>query len=153
MAARQVMAALAGASVTVPPESATDPDVWSVVEAARPDGIIIDDIDSVADKDVLLDRLERAREYARVVISTANTLDDLRGALVRPGRAADEDVLLFPAPDATTVSELAPTAVASGADLRGLLACYLTEAEARAKAGTPVDVEGLRRRMEAVGDR
>ena len=152
--AHAVVDALCDSKVVMTGEVASNPAAWDAVEELRPEGLIVDDLDSVAAKDELLARYDRAHDWARVIVSTANTLGEIRGALVRPGRAADEDPVEVRTPCASVAKELAPNASAMpGAEK--LLACYLSELEARHAAGvaSPDDVAGMVARMEQAGDR
>jgi len=155
VAARQVLAACSRMSVTLSPRAAASTAIWDQVDLLQPDGLLIDDIDSVADLDSLLDRLERARTYANVILSTANTVTELRGALLRPGRASDDEPMKFDTLDTATVRAIASHV--PGDLPPDLLAAYLAELEARALAGVlradGSDVDELRRRMSSAGDR
>ena len=79
---------------------------------------------------------------------------DLRGALLAPGRAADERPRRYDQLDETIRRQLAPSVPA---EFRApdLLAGYLVELEKRAGVGTvtQADVDEMRERMVAVGDR
>jgi hypothetical protein len=156
VAARQVLKALSQAPVTLDPRAAGDARVWEAVHEIRPDGILVDDLDSIGQLDDLLSELVRARAYARVIVTTANVIEPLRGALKRCGRASDDDPVHFGALDEVTARAIAPLAAQQGVG-SGLLAAYLAELEARLEAGVVTnideDVQELTRRMSEAGDK
>jgi hypothetical protein len=155
-AAQQVVSALCSSIVWMDSASASQADSWAVVHAVQPQGIVVDDLDSVAEKDPLLGHMSKARNYARVIIATVNVRDGLRGALTRPQRFADDRPEYFGCLDSQAAAALAPT-VPTGMRDPTLLASYLIELERRAVAGVLAPdgsdlLEMLKRQAEA-GDR
>ena len=72
--------------------AATTAETWSVIRSLRPRGIVIDDVDSLGSSvNMLLAQIKNARSFARVIVTTANLVGEIRGALLRNGRLADEE--------------------------------------------------------------
>lgn len=153
-AAHAIVDALCSSKVVMAGGVASHSEAWDAVEILRPDGLIVDDLDSVTSHDDLLARYDRAHDWAKVIVSTANLLDHMRGALVRPGRAADEDPVEIREPDPAIANSIAPD-IAADRRTCGLLACYLAELQSRHRAGVLVDEDfaEMHRRMTDLGDR
>lgn len=164
VAARQIAQAVGDGWVRVCGKAALDPHVWAAIFALKPAALILDDLDACAqDDDALLGWIEVARGFARVIVSTMNILPgaargdgshDLRGALLAPGRAADERPRLYAGLEQGIRDMIAPS-VEPELRAADLLAGYLAELEKRAQVGavTQLDVDEMRERMKAVGDR
>jgi hypothetical protein len=164
VAARQIAQAVGDGWVRVCGKAALDPHVWAAIFALKPAALILDDLDACAkEDDALLGWIEVARGFARVIISTMNILPgvargdgshELRGALLAPGRAADERPRLYAGLEQGIRDLIAPS-VAPEFRAADLLAGYLAELEKRAQVGavTQLDVDEMRERMKAVGDR
>lgn len=166
VAARQIALAIGDGWVRVCGKAALDPHVWAAIFAMKPAALILDDLDACAhEEDALLGWIEVARGFARVIISTMNVLPraqtgegegahDLRGALLAPGRAADERPRHYAGLDQGVREQIAPS-VPPELRASDLLAGYLAELEKRAQVGTvtQLDVDEMRERMKAVGDR
>jgi hypothetical protein len=185
IAVRQVARKLGGSWLAIAPEHHGSAVAWNLARALAPEVLILDDVDSRElrsgdDSAMILSQIEAAREYARVILITANTLDDLRGAILRPGRV-DEDPILVAAPTRAVITEivdgvspsphmktLAPIRtpyhtlppdvarrVIDCAYSAGLLPAYVSELRIRAQAGRPIEAEceRLALRMAQVGDR
>jgi hypothetical protein len=178
VAARQIAHEIAGGWVRVCGAASTSPEVWRAVHDLAPRALILDDLDACAHaEDDLLAWLEEARGYARVIVSTMNILPtkpargeeflvtaeaarerrkhELRGAVLAPGRAADEEPRHYAELDAEIRAALAPD-VPEDLRTEDLLAAYLVELQQRAVALGKVtieDLEEMRRRMAAVGER
>lgn len=184
IAARQIAHAIGDGWVRVCGRAAAEGEVWEALRELRPAALILDDLDTCAhNEDDLLGWIEDARGWARVIVSTMNVLpkaedrsstprkrpplgpneayakDDhseheLRGALLAPGRAADETPRQYATLDPVIRAALAPDVPE---DLRAadLLAGYLCELQLRATHGgvTSDDVDEMRRLMTAAGDR
>lgn len=166
VAARQIAHELGGGWVRLCGSSSRSQGAWDTAIALQSRAIILDDLDcNAGHEDALLGLIERAREHCRVIISTANILPgvkaggpkehELRGAILAPGRAADERPRLYATLDPHVRQLLAPSVHES---LRhpDLLAAYLTELENRKHAHgvvTMADVDEMLERMRAVGDR
>jgi len=154
VAAQQIVEALCGSVVWVQGHAATTAETWSVIRSLRPEGIVIDDVDSFGSSvNMLLAQIKNARSFARVIVTTANLVDKVRGALLRKGRLADEEAQHFAALSEEAVKAIAPHVPAECLDPR-LLAAGLAELEERAVAGVlvPGDLAEVLRCQEAVGD-
>ena len=185
VAARQIAESISGGWVRICGRAAASADVWEAVHELEPEAIILDDLDTCAQhEDDLLGWLEGAREYTKVIVSTMNILPgteaaprpappplqgelikahayserrshELRGALLAPGRACDEEPRLYAELDVEVRVALAPD-VPEHLRPSDLLAAYLVELQARTRLPggvTDADLEEMRARMKAVGDR
>lgn len=61
----------------------------TIVKIAKPDLIIIDDIDRISNQDSLLHTIEFVKNYSKTVIATANLRNKINSALMRVGRFDD----------------------------------------------------------------
>lgn len=152
--AHAVVDSLCTSKIVMTGAAASSPDAWDAVEALRPDGLIVDDLDSIQNRDELLARYDHAHSWARVIVTTANTLTGVRGAITRAGRAADEDIVEIREPSPSVAWQIAPS-VAGDERGAGLLACWLRELQHRHRAGllTDEDFAEVHRRMADAGDR
>lgn len=152
--AHAVVDALCSSKIIMTGGVASMPEAWDAVEAIRPEGLIVDDLDSIHDRDELLARYDHAHSWAKIIVTTANTLTGIRGAITRAGRAADEDIVEVREPGPVVSACIAP-AVAGDERSAGLLACWLRELQNRHRAGvlTDADFTEMHRRMADAGDR
>lgn len=159
--ARQLAAEFGeGSWIQLGPGVACKPVAWELVHALEPSAIVIDDLDASpgAKSDVdLRDGLATARTYAKVIVGTANTLEAVRGSLIRPGRF-DEGPVVVSEIEAEVALEigyaLTPPILSRALEAK-LLAAYLHELNLRVLAGRDPERElaDLVARMEAAGDR
>lgn len=192
VAARQIAHEIAGGWVRVCGRASASPAVWAAVAELKPEALILDDLDTCSGaEDNLLEWLEQARGYAKVIVSTMNILPgsrepapeptpdvkpgpealtkavatvavqterkrhELRGALLAPGRAADELPVHYADLDDHIRAELAPD-VPENLRPPDLLAAYIVELQRRAVAlgeVTDADLAEMRQLMAAVGER
>ncbi len=76
----------------------------SILRILRPDVIILDDIDRIEVTAELLDFLELAKSSCRIVLGSANDVESMHGAQVRPGRF--DDIFEFSNLDFSVVEEI-----------------------------------------------
>jgi hypothetical protein len=171
IAARQIAHELVGGWVRICGDACRSSEAWDTAKALGARAIILDDLDcNAGHESALLDLIERARTHCRVIVSTVNILPnsdgaqasaedrkrhELRGAILAPGRAADEAPREYATLDRYVRDLLAPTVPE---ELRHpeLLAAYLVELERRKQAHgvvTQADVNEMLARMRAVGER
>lgn len=182
VAARQIALALTGGWMRICGAAARSNEAWAAARALGAEAIILDDLDTAAGlEDDLLGYIETARTHCRVIISTMNVLPnaeapatgdvkpdvkslsttterkryELRGAILAPGRAADERPRHYATLDESVRRALAPN-VPESLRAPDLLAAYLVELETRQRACgsvTQADLDEMRERMAAVGER
>lgn len=148
-AARQIARVIGdGAWVLLDPQALDSYPVWQLVHKLKPRALVLDEVDSAAPRGLLVN-LTRARQYAKVIVQTANVVDGLRGALKRTGRT-DERPRLYNHCNLATARMCAPTvphAVLDEAVTRGLLHSYFAELEVRHLGGRDLD-EALEELLE-----
>lgn len=166
VAARQIAAAVGdGSWLAVPPAQQTESVALDFVHYMRPRALILDDFDApvtASNKEppagVALNLLEQARAHARVIVITANTLNGVRGALLRPGRV-DEDPIYISGVSRQVVADVlgarADREWGAAAHAAMLLPAYLAELRVRVERGDDgaAEIVALAERMKAVGDR
>lgn len=71
-------------------QNADEDDIIFIVSVLRPDVIVVDDIDRASrDSADMLERIERIKGSIKLLVVTANNLDRIDHALLRPGRFDD----------------------------------------------------------------
>ena len=159
VAAKQIAKEIGGSWARVCGSVCTSSEVWQALDILRPPALIIDDIDiNAGNESALMSGLERAREWARVIVSTANTLptggeedrSQLRGAVIR--RASDAALVHYAELSREVREALAPD-VPEELEAGDLLAKYQVELQRRAAARgvTLDDVDELRTLQGLVG--
>lgn len=73
----------------------------TLVRALAPDALILDDIDRVQEEDKLLHFLELTKRTCRLVLASANNLDEMTPATLRPGRF--DEIVSVTKPDPNVV--------------------------------------------------
>jgi hypothetical protein len=160
VAAKQIACAIGGTWARVCGAVCKSTEVWRALDVLRPRALIIDDIDvNAGSESALMAGLERAREWARVIISTANVVPGfssgsaLRGAVI--GRASDGKLIEYRELSPEVRRALAPD-VSEDLDTHDLLAQFQVELQRRAIAyGTVTqdDVDELRDLQTLIGHR
>lgn len=61
-------------------------DMDMIFRVVKPEAVIMDDFDRCGSQEIMLERMEKMRREAKLVICTANNPNDLDEAILRPGR-------------------------------------------------------------------
>ena len=97
----------------------------TMLRILKPDVMILDDLDRIDVSAQVLQFLETARQSCRIVMASANSVQALQGAALRPGRI--DDIITFDKLDATVIARI----LGVDADLtdlvRDLPAAYVAE--------------------------
>jgi hypothetical protein len=104
----------------------------TMLKALKPDMMILDDLDRIEVDASVLQFLELARQSCRIVIASANSISELSGAAIRPGRF--DDIITFEKLDREVIIRILGPGNADLVDMvLDLPAAYVAEFARRCK--------------------
>lgn len=126
----------------------------TMLRALAPDVMILDDLDRIEVSAQVLSFLETARQSCRVVMASANSVDALQGATLRPGRF--DDIITFDKLDFDVIARMLGTDSDLAGKVQDLPAAYVAEFARRCKVlgrdQALKDLPELKTRAEATSE-